>query len=179
MIFPGQTMGGNADGKQKRYISAFDDNPYGRYMNQMNAQPNQSQQQSNMSSSYSSSDGKPKNPNQGRNTPYGWNALGSGYGGEDDGYSEGDGGTEPTYNNQTDYKKAPTLDELLGMTPGEIGSIFGADVDNFTEEEFLKKYGMYLPAYDRTQENFRQREYDITGSGMRDEALAGKERIES
>jgi len=178
MIFPGQTMGGNADGKQKRYISAFDDNPYGRYMSQMNAQPNQSQQGNSIQGTSFNME-----PGGGE----GGSGGGSGGGGVGTGSGSGTGtdtGTNsstpnPSNNNYVPGSGAPSLDQLLGMTAGQMGGIFGANTEGFSQQEFLNKYGMYLPAYDKTQENFRQREYDITGSGMRDEALAGKERIES
>ncbi len=166
MILPGQTLGGASDGKQRRFISTFNDDPYGDYQKEINVQPNQIQGQQNQIQgqndiNYSMFNSDP-NPNNivdptGQNTDFGNNDNQS----------------------QNQNQNAPTLNDIMNMTPGELGSLFGEDVKGFTEEEFLDKYGMYIPAYDPTQEEFRKEEYNLTASGMRDEMAIGKERIAS
>ena len=150
MLFPGQTLGGASDGKQKKFLSTFNDDPYQKYMQQMNIQPNSVGNDINQS----------VQDEQGT-VPI-----------------IDDDTVDPTTNTNTDtntksYSTAPTLDELMGMSTSEIAGIFGGGSD-----AWMKKYGMYLPEYDPYQEQQREKEYGLTASGMRDEALIGKERIE-
>lgn len=167
MIFPGQTLGGSADGKQKKFISTFDDDPYGDYMKKMNIQPNPANP---IGGQPMAKVGIP-NPGGGDIPDGGPDMPGDpGGGGEN-----GNGGTEifpgtPTFG-------APTIDELMNLDAGDLGNLFGKGVEGYTEERFLAKYGMYIPEYDPYQQKAREKEYSLTAGGMRDEALLGKERI--
>ncbi len=53
----------------------------------------------------------------------------------------------------------PSIDKLIGMTPGQIGAIFGSGVSGFSQDKFEKQYGMYIQTYDPTSENLRTEQY--------------------
>jgi len=170
MLFPGQTLGGASDGKQKKFLSTFNDDPYQKYMQQMNIQPNQDNVNINASVA---------TPNPGGDGTFS--------SGGPDGPNDSGGGTDPVPENyygnggnsgvkQSPGKRdAPTIDELMNMSPEEIANIFARGVPT---DRFLDMYGQYIPEYDQYQEQQREKEYGLTTSGMRDEASIGKERIE-
>ena len=163
MIFPGQTLGGSADGKQKKFISTFNDDPYKDYLKQQGIQPNpMSQPNVNI------------NANVTNIIPDDGTGFGGGGGG---GNEDGGGGDGDNISGNRSYG-APTIEELMNMGIGGIADLFGRNTPFYNQEEFLEQYGMYVPEYDPYQQRAREKEYGLTTSGMRDEATAAKERIQ-
>jgi len=166
MLFPGQTLGGASDGKQKKFLSTFDDDPYAKYMKGMNIQPNSVG--SNISQSVQDEQGAVLTSE----TDDGTREIKSQGSGDVTYYDNGgNSGVKPS----PGKRDAPTVDELMNMSPEEIANIFARGVPT---DRFLDMYGQYIPEYDPYQEQQREKEYGLTASGMRDEALIGKERIE-
>ena len=163
MAYPGQTMGGMADGKQKKYLSGLEtDNPYQKYMSQQNTQPNQIQQ-----SVIDGNDGEGGGGSVGMTTS-----------------KEPEPPTPPVTpdppvisgSSGYDYgsNKPPTIDELMNMDTSEIAGIFGGG-----DKDWMEEYGMFVPEYDPYQENARKEEYSLNTSGMRDEATIAKEKLQN
>jgi len=149
MTFQGQTMNGMADGKQKKYLSGLEtDDPYQKYISQKESQPNE------ISSQLVESE------------PEGVPTGGSGDG------NNGNGNNNESIGYNYDSSKPPTIDELMNMGTDEIAQIFGGG-----DKDWMEEYGMYIPEYDPYQEQAREKEYELTTSGMRNEATTAKRRL--
>ena len=69
------------------------------------------------------------------------------------------------FENMSGDRKTPTRFEMATMSGEELAEFFGQDVEGFNTEEFMTRFGRFIPQFDDRKLDFMEDEFKI-GAGL-------------